>query len=108
MSAFPVFVGMHAHNIWKVFNIMCHVSHAHAGMLTCFWCDGSGKNSKGVEEIMGNSMENIIPRNGVVEVRWNLLKGGPCFLCQGRNGCIVGCPDCQGTGIVGYVTKYKE
>lgn len=79
-----------------------------AGMLTCFWCDGSGKNSKGVEEIMGNTMDKIIPRNGVMEVRWNLLKGGPCFLCQGRNGCIVGCPDCQGTGIVGYVTKYKE
>lgn len=75
------------------------------GTHTCHRCNGSGFNAYDPTlEVMGDEEGEIRPLNGVLNIEWLFLDGGPCWLCRGHQ--IVGCSDCGGSGIRGGVDRY--
>lgn len=74
------------------------------GTRTCHQCHGTGANAIDKAEEIFDSEIGVYARNGLIDVEWMFMKGGPCWLCKGQGH--VACPDCSGTGISGGVDRY--
>lgn len=75
------------------------------GTHCCHKCNGTGFNvTDPTAEVLGEDGGEIRQLNGVINVQWLFLDGGPCWLCRGHS--IVGCSDCGGSGIRGGVDRY--
>lgn len=77
------------------------------GTCQCHQCGGSGRNAtdKAEELFAGGGYDIIKTNNGLVDPRWLMMKGGPCWLCKGQQH--LPCRDCSGTGIKGGVDRYS-
>lgn len=61
------------------------------GTLCCTHCNGTGVNDKETHELMKVEGGDLIQRNGINDIRWLMMRGGPCWICKGRID--MGCSD---------------
>lgn len=74
------------------------------GTRCCHQCNGTGQNGNDKANELFRKEGAILVQNGLMDVQWMFMEGGPCWLCKGN--AHVACSDCSGTGIAGGVDRY--